>query len=120
VAVTCTLVVPTGKKLPDGGLAIAGTGPSSGSAALTPKLTNAPFWWFTFFFRAVALIAFGTPMTGGLLSQKMAGTPAENSEVLPKGWVAGAVTSRRLLTATLRVTLNDALPPESVVVLTKP
>ena len=50
----------------------------------------------------------------------MAWTPAENSEVLPKGSVAVAVTSRPLLTATLRVTLNDALPLGSVDTLTKP
>src|SRR5205809_7965163 len=65
VAVTTTEWVPSGKKLPDGGLAVAVTGPSTRSVALTENKTIAPRLGIL----PLRTVMFdGTVITGGVVS----------------------------------------------------
>ena len=64
-AVTTTEWVPSGKKLPDGGLAVAVTGPSTRSVALTENKTIAPRLGIL----PLRTVMFdGTVITGGVVS----------------------------------------------------
>jgi len=111
VAEQVTVVVPIGKIVPEAGEHI--TGPQVPTAVGRGNVTTVPL--------AIGQeAAAATVWSGGQMIDPPTGTELENSEVLPMGSVAVEVTSRQLVTATFRVVLNEALPLESVLVLTKP
>src|SRR6266496_3731025 len=96
VAEQVTVVVPTGKILPEAGEHI--TGPQVPTAVGSGNVTT-------------ALLAIGqeaaaaTVWSGGQVIDPPAGTLLENSEVLPMGSVAVEVTSPQFVTGTFRVVL---------------
>jgi hypothetical protein len=73
VAVQVTSVTPTWNVLPDGGVQLTGTGPSTSSVAVAVKVPTAPPEEV-----ATAVMGLGRASTGGVVSEALAGTAPTN------------------------------------------